>query len=423
MCTPSTCPAVPSGSFFGDDLHHAFGLADDLGPAVEAVRVLADDDVDAGRLARVLARPGPGDLRVAVDRPGDAVVHDRHRRLAEQMLDHEHRLGVADVRQLGGVDEVADGVDARLTGAAVLVDDDEAAVVDLDLRALEPQLVRERATADRHDARVDLERLVIAEVDGRAARVGGRVAGDLDPGADVDLLLLEALHHHVGDIGVETREDLGETLEDRHLRAQVGEGGRELAPDRSTTDHGHPLGHVIEIEHLVARQDGPTTLEVGDQAWHRPGRQHDVAAGDGGRAAVVHRDGDRHAGTERSDAVEHLDLAAFAHRGDAADEPGDDLLLAGLGDGEVDRRCARPDAEVGAVLDVALDGGRLEERLGRDAPTVEAGTSEGVLLDEGDLQAGRRRVERRGVPAGAASDDDEIERVTHGRHRIVPTHR
>ena len=39
-----------------------------------------------------------------------------------------------------------------------------------------------------------------------------------------------------------------------------------------------------------------------------------------------HRDGA--VGAEPPDAVEHLDLAVLAHRRDAADESGDDLLLA-----------------------------------------------------------------------------------------------
>ena len=60
-------------------------------------------------------------------------------------------------------------------------------------------------------------------------------------------------------------------------------------------------------------------------------------------------------------------LRALHIERDAADEAGDDLLLARLGDGEVDRGRTGVDAEVGGVLDVALHRRRLEERLGRDA--------------------------------------------------------
>ena len=124
---------------------------------------------------------------------------------------------------------------------------------------------------------------------------------------------------------------------------------------------------------------------------------------------------------ERTDTVEHLDLAALAHRRNPADETGDDLLLALLGDGEVDGRGARLDAEVGAVLDVTLDRRGLEKRLGRDASPVQTGTTERVLLDQGDLETGRGGVERSGVAARPATDDDDIERITHPLHRIAPT--
>ena len=72
------------------------------------------------------------------------------------------------------------------------------------------------------------------------------------------------------------------------------------------------------------------------------------------------------------------------------------LLLACLGAGEVHaRRAATLDAEVGGMVDVAFHGSGLEERLRRDAATVEAGAAERVLLDEGDVQARRCAVQRR----------------------------
>ena len=88
-----------------------------------------------------------------------------------------------------------------------------------------------------------------------------------------------------------------------------------------------------------------------------------------------------------------------------------------------DGRLARLDTEVGAVVDVAFDGRCLQERLGGDASSVEAGAAERVLLDQGDLHSGGRGVEGGGVATGAPTDDDEVERVTHDGHRIVATRR
>ena len=111
-------------------------------------------------------------------------------------------------------------------------------------------------------------------------------------------------------------------------------------------------------------------------------------ASDLGRAAVGERHGDDTTGTEPAGSVEHLDLAVLAHAGDAADQRVDDLLLALLGDREVDGRGAGLDAELAGVVDVPEHGSRLEERLGRDAPAVEARAAETVLLDECHLHPG-----------------------------------
>ena len=78
--------------------------------------------------------------------------------------------------------------------------------------------------------------------------------------------------------------------------------------------------------------------------------------------------------------------------------------------------CAGLDAELGGVGDVAVDGRRLEERLGRDAATVEARAAERVPLDHRDLHAGRGGVQRGGVPTGAAADDHEIELLGRRDH-------
>jgi len=65
-----------------------------------------------------------------------------------------------------------------------LVDAHIAALVDLDARALGEQPVRERAAPDRHQDRLDLELLPVAEHD-RGVVAGGLVTGDGDAGAHV----------------------------------------------------------------------------------------------------------------------------------------------------------------------------------------------------------------------------------------------
>ncbi len=244
----------------------------------------------------------------------------------------------ADVRELRCVDQVADRVDAGLAGAAVLVDDDEAALVDDHGGAVEAELVGEGSAADRHDDDVDFDRLAVAVRHDRAAGVVRRVAIDHDAGLDRDLLLLERLLDDLRDVLVEAGQDLRQSLENGHLGTEIGERRRELAADRATTDDGDACRERVEIEHLVAGHDRPTTLEAGNQAGHRAGGEHDEVARDRGGATVAQGDVDRAPGPERTDAVEHLDLAALAHRRDSADQALHDALLAFLRRGECNGR-------------------------------------------------------------------------------------
>ena len=69
------------------------------------------------------------------------------------------------------------------------------------------------------------------------------------------------------------------------------------------------------------------------------------------------------------------------------------------------------DAEVLGVADALGEGGRLEERLGRDAAAVEARAADLVLVDEGDLEAELGGPEGGRVAAGAGAEDDEVEVV------------
>ena len=59
------------------------------------------------------------------------------------------------MRELRRRDDVADRVHAVDARAHVAVDDDEAALVDLDAGAVEPDVLGARPAADRHDDLVD----------------------------------------------------------------------------------------------------------------------------------------------------------------------------------------------------------------------------------------------------------------------------
>ena len=87
--------------------------SDGQGAAAGDERELADPDLVAGLAGGLLGQADAGDAGVGVGAAGDVRVVDRPVGVAAEPLDAADRLVVGDVRQPGGADHVADGVDAR----------------------------------------------------------------------------------------------------------------------------------------------------------------------------------------------------------------------------------------------------------------------------------------------------------------------
>ena len=144
----------------------------------------------------------------------------------------------------------------------------------------------------------------------------------------------------------------------------------------------------------------------GNRARHRTGAQD-------GRPALerlpVHRDGA--VGGERALAHDHLHLAALEQSGQPAVQLLDDAGLAG-----VRRRPVRLGHDAvrqfhavrAGVVHGAEDLGGVQQRLGRDAAAVQAGAADLLLLHQRHRQAGGRGVQRGGVAAGTAAEDDDV---------------
>src|SRR5918997_5612874 len=242
------------GRLLGDDLHQALLVAYDLGPAVGAVAVLGGHDIEPGLLGRLLRVAGERDLGPAVDAPRHLAVVDGDGVLAEDAVDGHHRLGEADVGELRRGDAVPHGPHAVLAGLAQLVDQDEASLVELHLGAVEAEVVGGGLAADRHDHHIGLDGVGAVDVDHRAA-VARFVAGDLDPGAHLDAPLLEGALDDRGHVLVTPGQDLGQRLEHRDLRAEVGHHRRELAADGAAADDHGGAGQRRRPQDLVRRHD------------------------------------------------------------------------------------------------------------------------------------------------------------------------
>ena len=177
-------------------------------------------------------------------------------------------------------------------------------------------------------------------------------------------------------------------------------------------------GEPLQIENLVrCHHELAVDLETGDGAGHRPRCEDDVLAFQLGPAI----DGDDLARPERSGTDEGGHLALLHQTLQALPELVDDLLLAGLGLGELHRRCVHRDPELLRAYDGPVDARRLEELLGRDAAPMKAGAPHLLLLDHCDLQAGQAATQGGCVPCRTAANDHDIELLGRRNH-LLGTH-
>src|SRR3989441_11760169 len=144
-----TCPLL-FFFFFNDTATteiYTLSLHDALPISVVGEREAPGPVGDAFGLQLLLGLADPGDLRGGVDHPRDGVVV-HVAALPGDDLGHHHALVLALVREHRPAHHVADGVDARQAGAAVLVDLDEALGVQLEADILGAQAIGVRHAAD-----------------------------------------------------------------------------------------------------------------------------------------------------------------------------------------------------------------------------------------------------------------------------------
>jgi len=157
--------------------------------------------------------------------------------------------------------------------------------------------------------------------------------------------------------------------------------------------------------------DDPLTVDVeaGQTARVRAGGEHDGLAGVL-LPAGLHR--------ERSDQLAlggHIVDLRCAHQAlQALVQAGDDTVLVRVDAGHVDADKLGLDAELFRLAGLVGDLTSVQQGLGRDTTSVQAGAAELVLLDQGDRQADLRGAQGGRVAAAAAAQDDDVAAVGHG---------
>ena len=113
-------------------------------------------------------------------------------------------------------------------------------------------------------------------------------------------------------------------------------------------------------------------------------------------------------------ALDDLDLAALDQTGQALEQSLDDLALVGVDRADVDQLERAVHPELAGLFD-HIDGlGGVQQGLGRDAATVQAGPADLVLLDHDDGHAELGRPKGSGVATAAAPEHDQVDGVGLG---------
>ena len=113
---------------------------------------------------------------------------------------------------------------------------------------------------------------------------------------------------------------------------------------------------------------------------------------------------------EDAEALEHRHLVLAQQALDAGRELVDHLVLARHDDGQVELRLPGHDAERLRVRELVEQVGRVQQRLGRDAAAMEAGSAqERILLDDGGLEAELPGADRGDIAAGAGAQNCDVE--------------
>ena len=157
------------GLGIGEDLHEAVGGEIHLGAAVGGERKLADAISDAGSLQFFLGFSDRGDFWIGVDHVRNGVVVHMAG-LPDQNLGQRHAFVPGFMRQHRPGDDVADRPDAGHASRVIMIDDDAAALVELDAHRVEaePVGVGHAADGDQHHVGLDgFRRAAFGRLDGR----------------------------------------------------------------------------------------------------------------------------------------------------------------------------------------------------------------------------------------------------------------
>ena len=407
----------------GQDLDEAGRLHHGHGTAVGGEREAAGLVRDAFFLELGFGLADPGQFRLGVDHPRNGVEVDVAGQAGDQ-FGHRNAFLEALVGQHRAAHAVAHRPHAVHAGVAVLVDDDLAALVELDLAILGQQALGGCLAAHGHQQLVHGQGLfaggvVVGHHDLVADHFG---LGQLGPELDVQALLLEFAGGDLGHFGVGSCQEGRGGFQDGDFSAQALPHAAQFQADHTGTDHAQALRGFGEVQRADVVHD-VLAVELGKRQLDRirTGGDDHVGALQLDGAAVVLLDADHIAGLQLAEAVVGGNLVGLEQLGDAAGELLDDGVLAANHLAHVHAGVVEADAVVAEdVAHVPELARGVEQCLGRDAAHAQAGAAQGRLailaqcgVDAGGLQAQLGGTDGGMVAGRAGTDDDDVELFSH----------
>src|SRR5262245_27859090 len=408
-----------AGLAIENHLHEALIFAQRDALAVADEGKAADADVELVGFCRLLGKSDRGNLRRAIGAARDQPLVHGMRLEALDRLDTDDALMFGLVRQQRRAGHVADRIDAGHIGAIERIDGDRAAL-GLHAKFFEPEIFNIADDADRGNNALDRERLraAFAVVDRRGYAVGSLLElRHLGGGEDLDALLLELFAREGGNLGILGGQDLRQDLDHHHLGAEGAVERSELDADRAGAYDQERFRHAFRRHGL---EIGPDQLLVGLEAGQHPRPR---AGGDDDVLGLIAAGGERAFGRLRRDR-RHRDLAWRLDRRHAPDY-GDLVLAHQEADaiveslrygtralhhgGRIVGDLFRREAVILGMLQVMVDLGRAQQRLGGDAAPVQADAAEIIALDDRSRKPELRRADRGDVAARTRTDDDDVE--------------
>ena len=306
--------------------------------------------------------------------------------------------------------DIADRVDARLTGPLVAVDLDEPAV-GLHLGVFQPDVLRVRRASNRHKQLVRFDRVLLAvgERGGDAYALADFVhLLDLRAGLDANAGLLEDALEFLGDLFVFHGHDARQHLEDGDLRPHAVEDRGELHAHRAGADDRQRFRHRRHVQDLDVGEDVAIGLQPGKHLRFGTCGEDDVFRVERLRP-LVGADLDLAAALQGRVALDPVDLVLLHEELEALRVFCDDLVLAVEDGGIIDPGIVDFDALFGGMHEAVPHFRGVQQRLGRDAADVQTRAAQlGILLDEGGLETVLAGAEGSAVSAGPTADNDQV---------------